>query len=166
MNPEPTTTNTDTENDTPDATLGHETASGDHSSTPGVDGVADDVSNNPNAEAKKWRLKYRAAETELATARETVTRLQRAAIEKQVTDRLAVPADLFDVGGYTVESLLHDNGDPDPAKVHAAMRELLLARPGLTARGYNIHQTHPNWGQGQSAHFRDSGSAWDSVIKG
>ncbi|WP_039808835.1 hypothetical protein [Nocardia otitidiscaviarum] len=162
---------TATDCDTLNAAVSHETATTDHPVAPDTpEGTAENVGENPkgenpNAEAAKWRRKLRNAETALATAHERIARYQRAAIEQAASTTLSVPSDLFDVGGVELTDLLDDNGDPDPDKVRAAVRELVALRPRLSK--YAAGQTHPNWGQGQTGGTRGTGKGhWGTLLKG
>ncbi|MFI0191396.1 hypothetical protein ACH4PW_28095 [Streptomyces sp. NPDC017082] len=86
---------------------------------------------NPNAEAAKYRRKLREAETQLEAANTRIEALLRHDIEQRVSDRLAVPADLFDLGKATVADLLNEDGEVLDEAITAAVEALLEKRPGL-----------------------------------
>ena len=67
----------------------------------------------------------------VAALTERVSAMQRKEVERLAENRLAVPSDLFDVGGVLLADLLDDAGDVDQGKVTAAVGELLSTRPGL-----------------------------------
>ncbi|MGX1762946.1 hypothetical protein ACWIGW_45980 [Nocardia brasiliensis] len=172
-----TDTTTPTDSNPLDATQNGENPSVDHGATHAdADGRAEYsgdatemelAADSPNAEAAKWRRKLRDTETELATARERITRYQRTEIERLAAEHLAVPADLFDIGKADLPALLDDNGDPDPVKVRAAVDELVNARPGLHKNGRpNPVARHANYGQGFTGQTRGNRSGWNEMIKG
>lgn len=84
-----------------------------------------------NAEAARYRTQLRAAEAERDTLAARVDALHRSAVERLVADRLAAPADLFDVGQADLADLLDDDGNLDAAAVDQHVADLLATRPGL-----------------------------------
>lgn len=119
-------------------------------------------SENGNAEAAKYRRRLRDTETERDTLAERVQRMQRTDVERHVGDRLAVAADLFDVGSVNLDDLLDQDGNVDPGLVDTAVYGLLEARPGLgkTARlpkGPTVTGHHSG---GATA-----GTAWSDVLQ-
>ncbi|MET8181964.1 hypothetical protein [Streptomyces sp. NPDC005336] len=86
---------------------------------------------SPNAEAAKYRRKLRDAETQLEAANTRIETLLRRDIEQRVSDRLAVPADLFDLGKATVADLLNEDGVIMDDAIAAAVEALIEKRPGL-----------------------------------
>ncbi|MFE2261394.1 hypothetical protein [Streptomyces griseosporeus] len=90
--------------------------------------------NPANREAAKYRRQLRETEAKLSAAEERVNRLLRKAIEDQVSSKLAVPADLFDVGKVELSDLLDADGYPDSETIDAAADALLKQRPHLSAR--------------------------------
>ncbi|CAM4518719.1 hypothetical protein NONI108955_41095 [Nocardia ninae] len=173
MNTDDTNMTSPADSGPPDATQSDENRSADHAATPAdAAGRADQVNDtadmvgSPNAEAAKYRRRLRDTETELTAARERIARYQRAEIERIAAGHLAVPADLFDIGKTDVSALLDNNDDPDQAKVHAAVQELLSTRPGLSknARVPSVAR-HANYGQGYSGETARSGSNWSGLLK-
>ncbi|MFC9997031.1 hypothetical protein [Nocardia sp. NPDC127526] len=156
-----------TDSDALNALQSHEDGSANHPPTPTDDSDADsNASDNPNAEAAKWRRKLRTTEAELATVREQLGRYQRAAIELVAAKYLEVPADLFDIGLVDMAALLDENGDLDATKIHNAAEELLAKRPRLATVARRTGVRHPNWGQGQTGEVRRSGGSWNKLISG
>ncbi|MET8474344.1 hypothetical protein ABZY90_11225 [Streptomyces sp. NPDC006422] len=86
---------------------------------------------SPNAEDAKYRKKLRAAESALEAAQERINELLRREIELLASESLAVGADLFEIGGAAIESLVDDKGNVSPSKVKSAAEALLKKRPGL-----------------------------------
>ncbi|MFH9432337.1 hypothetical protein [Streptomyces sp. NPDC017230] len=86
-----------------------------------------------NAEAAKFRRKLRDAESALEAAETRVNALLRKEIEAYAAKKLAVGADIFDIGKVDVPDLLFPNGDVDTETIDAAIEALLLQRPGLAS---------------------------------
>lgn len=109
---------------------------------------------NPNAEAKKYRLRLRETEAELTEAREQVTanaetieRLQRTLIERAAAEQLTDPADLWRYAeDTTTADLLAEDGTPDPEKVTAAVTAVVAER-GYLAK---TRTPRPDLSQGAS----------------
>ncbi|MBZ6088981.1 hypothetical protein KVH02_11680 [Streptomyces olivaceus] len=93
-----------------------------------------------NAEAAKYRTKLREAEASLEAANARITAMQRREVAELAGKSLAVGADLFEIGGAELDSLLNDDGDVMPDAVQAAAEVLLAKRPGLA-------NTHRPWGE-------------------
>ncbi|MFI5567281.1 hypothetical protein ACIA6T_07925 [Streptomyces sp. NPDC051740] len=91
----------------------------------------DNEAASPNAEAAKYRRKLRDAEAKLETANTRIETLLRRDIEQRVSDRLAVPADLFEIGKRSVSDLLTEDGEVADDAITAAVESLLENRPGL-----------------------------------
>ncbi|MBX6361948.1 MAG: hypothetical protein IRZ03_17960 [Acidobacterium ailaaui] len=103
------------------------------SNTP-AEGDAPSEGNPANREAAKYRRQLRDTEAKLSAAEERVNRLLRKAIEDHVSSKLAVPADLFEVGKVELSDLLDADGYPDSETIDAAADALLKQRPHLSAR--------------------------------
>lgn len=88
-----------------------------------------------NAEAAKYRMRAREAETAAQHLQERVERLQRAEVLRIAGETLTDPTDLFEVGKAELSSLLTDDGELDSEKVSSAIASLAEARPQLT-KGY------------------------------
>jgi len=82
-------------------------------------------------EAARYRRQLRETETARDDLSARLTAFQRRDVERVAADRLAVPADLFDLGGTQLADLLDEDGYPDAVKVGAAVDALLKTRPGL-----------------------------------
>src|ERR1022692_4440045 len=82
--------------------------------------------------------------TERDQLRDRVTAYHRRMAEAMVATALAVPKDLWDVGGITVDELLTD-GEVNAEKVATRVKWLLAARPGLAVPA---HRTPPLPGPG------------------
>ncbi|WP_143074790.1 hypothetical protein [Streptomyces mangrovisoli] len=87
--------------------------------------------NSTNREAAKYRTKLREAEGKLEAAEARVTALLHREIEAHAAKVLAVGADLFDIGGASVDDLTDPEGNVMPDAVNAAAEALLAKRPGL-----------------------------------
>jgi len=114
-------------------------------------------------EAAKYRTRLRAAEADLATARAALERVQRAAVQQMVASRLAVPADLFDIAGVDLATLLDQDGIPDADAVADAVATALRDRPGLARR---THATEALVGARRPPSGTPSGTTWQQVIRG
>lgn len=84
-----------------------------------------------NAEAAKYRVRAREAETALAAAQARIEAMQTREVERLAGKHLAQPADLFALSGKTLADLLDDNGDVDAERVAEVAAAVLAARPGL-----------------------------------
>jgi hypothetical protein len=107
------------------------------SAQPPADGqpAEDDAAKNARMRREDGRFTSLSAElrtvsTERDQLREQVTALHRREAERIAGTSLAVPSDLFDLGGAQLDDLVAD-GAVDPDKVKARVDELLQARPGL-----------------------------------
>jgi len=94
---------------------------------------AEQSSTDPNAEAKNWRLKYRAANTELTIANARISELNRMRAEEVLRKRLADPADAWTFGG-DLNAMLNDVGMVDDDAVLAFAEDLCAAKPYLAAK--------------------------------
>ena len=95
------------------------------------DAVADDTT--ANAEAKNWRLKYRAANTELTIANARISELNRMRAEEVLSRKLADPSDAWTFGG-DLNTMLNDHGLVDDDRVRAFAEDLCAAKPYLAAK--------------------------------
>lgn len=96
-----------------------------------------------NREAANYRTKLRAAEAERDALAATVEGYRRAEVEALVGDKLLSAPDLWTTG-VKVGDLLTEDGRPDPAKVLAAVKQVLAERPHWSGR------KSPDTGQGRS----------------
>jgi hypothetical protein len=113
-------------------------------------GDADDSAgkNSGNSEAAKYRRQLRDTEAERDALTAKVEAYQRAEVER-LAGELAMPGDLFTLGGMTVSDLLDENGEVDPETVAAKVAELLESRPGLSANArIPAGPIYRNFGQG------------------
>jgi polyhydroxyalkanoate synthesis regulator phasin len=83
------------------------------------------------ARFEKLTGELKTATTERDQLRERVNAYHRRSAEA-MAGKLAVPKDLWDVGGVTVDELLTD-GEMDKEKVQRRVDKLIEARPGLAA---------------------------------
>lgn len=86
-----------------------------------------------NAEARNWRLKYRAADTELAVANARITELNRLQAEDILARKLADVSDAW-INGADLADMLNDDGLVDKDAVLAFAEELVSRKPHLAAR--------------------------------
>ncbi|MGY0491085.1 hypothetical protein [Streptomyces sp. WG-D5] len=101
-------------------------------SEPVTEGQSSPAENSgANREAAKYRTKLREAEAKLEAAESRVTALLRKEIEAHASKRLAVGADLFDLGGASVDDLTDPEMNVSTDAVDAAVAALLAKRPGL-----------------------------------
>lgn len=118
------------------------------------------------AEAAKWRVAARQAETHLAIAEARIAELRTAEVEQVVTDsrKLADAKDLWLSPGLTLDALLGDDGNIDKQLVNEAVDELLAAKPhwrnpiGAPSSAVNGNGTIPSPGQALPS--------WMDVIRG
>ncbi|WP_406348227.1 hypothetical protein OHA44_17095 [Streptomyces sp. NBC_00144] len=92
---------------------------------------ADAEPTSPNAEAAKWRTKFRDAESRIATAEARVSALLRTQVEAMVADRIAVPADLWDIANVALADVCDEDGSISTDAVSDAVKAALEERPGL-----------------------------------
>ncbi|MET8693190.1 hypothetical protein ABZV65_11685 [Streptomyces bauhiniae] len=133
----------------------------DESTNVNSDDTPENEGANPNSEAAKYRRKLREAETQLEAASTRIEALLRRDIEQRVSDRLAVPADLFDLGKATVADLLNEDGDVMEDAITAAVEALIEKRPGLAKP--------KGWGDvGGSRHavISDPAPTWTAALRG
>ena len=119
---------------------------------------------NANTEAAKYRRRLRDTETQLTTTTERLTTYQRRAAELAITDVLATPADLFDVGNAEVADYLDDNGDLRTDELTAAATALVDQRPQL---GKNYTPPWPStsdYGQGVRTQSTDVAASWAKAL--
>lgn len=83
---------------------------------------------NGNSEAAKYRRQLRDSQAETEALRDRVTTWERRHAEQAAAAKLADPADLW-AAGVTLDDLRGDDGDLDPAKIDAALDEVLAAHP-------------------------------------
>ncbi|UJL26838.1 MULTISPECIES: hypothetical protein [Mycolicibacterium] len=128
--------------------------------TPSEDGPQDDsqpgAGKSPGAEAAKYRVRAREAETALAAAQTRIEAMQRAEVERLASAGLSHPADLFSLSGNGLADYLGEDGNVDPIKVAADVEAILQERPGLKVRDLPVDtsQGHgstpgrkaPHWG--------------------
>lgn len=127
-----------------------------------AEGGPDTQPEGGNAEAARYRTRLRAAEGERDLLSQRVERMQRREAERLAGERLAAPADLFDVGGTALADLLTDDGDVDADRVTEAVQALLDARPGLHK---DSKPAWPDMGAGQRE-TSAPGKTWGSVLRG
>ncbi|MFF7552509.1 hypothetical protein ACFZA9_06405 [Streptomyces olivaceus] len=84
-----------------------------------------------NREAAKWRTKLRETEASLEAANTRIQSMQRREVAQLAGKSLAVGADIFEIGGAELSTLLNDDGEVMPDAVQAAAEALLAKRPGL-----------------------------------
>lgn len=115
---------------------------------------------------KGLRARAQQAEAERDTALALVDALRRAEIARLAADTLAVPSDLFTLGGVDVADLVDDDGHVDPEKVSEAVTALLETRPGLAVAELRKPPTgYQNSGQGQTPRWESESSAtWGKLL--
>lgn len=84
----------------------------------------------PNREAR-YRVERNEARAERDALAKRVDQLLTREAERLAAKDLSNPADLLTLGGVTIKDLLDDDGEVDPEKVDAVVREILGTRPGL-----------------------------------
>lgn len=92
-----------------------------------------DTGNDANSEARSWRLKLRAAETNLAVANARIAEQNRLHAERVLSYRLADPSDAW-ANGADLASMLNDDGLIDEDAVLAYADSLLQAKPHYAAK--------------------------------
>lgn len=88
---------------------------------------------NPNAEAKQWRLKFRAADTRAQIAEARVEAQNRRHAEQVLAKRLADPTDAW-ANGLDLDSVLDDSGLVDDEALLAYADELVDRKPHYAAK--------------------------------
>ncbi len=111
-------------------------------------------------EAAKYRTRLRSTEAERDALAARVARLQTAEVHRLARVRMADPDDLT-VHGVQVAGLLDDDGEVDPAKVEAAVGDLLDRRPRL-AKDYEPEVE--GFDGGARTTVRRSGASWSGVL--
>ena len=119
-------------------------------------GSEDHTGSKLHQEAARYRTQLRATEADLASAQERINQMQQREAERVAASDLANPADLFTLGGVTVEDLLNEDGEIDAERVAEIVAEVLGTRPGLKklsqvidptqGLGGTPKQTLPQWG--------------------
>lgn len=125
-----------------------------------------------NAEAAKWRVAAREAQTERDELRAKLDSFLRADAERIAAEFLAVPGDLFDVVGATLDDLLDDDGRVSAEKVKELADAAVKARPGLAAPGmtpglfglYGTDSLHA--AQGATGAFAKPTPSWATALRG
>jgi hypothetical protein len=118
-------------------------------------GAEDD---SPNAEAAKWRTRFREAEAAIAERDNVIASYRRAECERTLADLLDVPGDLFDVGGAEVADFYSDSGELNDAELRAAAGALIEERPRLGKPKFTR-----SWGQVSGVPPAE-GPSWSNVI--
>jgi hypothetical protein len=95
----------------------------------------DDIGAKPPAEvtettemAEPRKSREAKQRIELRETRARLERLQKTEVERMATGKLADPSDVW-LDGLTVDAVLDDEGDVDPARVDQAIKELIEKRP-------------------------------------
>ncbi|MCB0933297.1 MAG: hypothetical protein KDB71_15535 [Mycobacterium sp.] len=99
-----------------------------------------------NREAK-YRVERNSARQERDELIARIEQLHQREAERIASRGLAEPADLFSVGGVTVSDLMSD-GEVDPSKVDAVVRNLVGSRPGLAKHSPAVDPTQGLHGGG------------------
>jgi hypothetical protein len=117
----------------------------------------------PNSEAARWRVRLRETEVERDALAERITGYQRRDAETVVADMLAVPADLWEIGGADLAACLNDDGTPNEDAIRSAAAAVIEQRPGLAK---NPGAGGPSrWGQGGNGRRPASSVGWGDVIR-
>lgn len=98
------------------------------------DESADDDSekgSKAHRDAARYRTQLRATEAERDALATRLEAMQRAEVTRLAGDRLAVGADVFDVGRAELAELLTEAGEVDTERVAAVAAALVEARPQL-----------------------------------
>lgn len=140
------------------------TAASTAESSPSVEDAVEDDGKGGNAEAARYRRQLRETQGERDALAGRVERLQHADVSRIVSDRLAVPADLF-AFGLTLADVLGDDGEVDPGLVETAVCGLLASRPGL-AKGMVPARAPASFGQGTRTSVAASSRSWANVLRG
>jgi len=86
---------------------------------------------NPNAEAARYRVRAREAETALAAAQARIEQLHRLDIERIAGESLSMPVDFWLSNNQTSDYVDPDTGLVDADRVREDAKILLTERPGL-----------------------------------
>jgi len=119
-----------------------------------------------NAEAAERRRELRAVQAERDALREHVASLQRAEVERLAGDTLAVPSDLWAVGGVDLADLLGPDGQLDPDAASAAIAALVITRPGLQKGAEVPAHLRAGFGYGYSGVRPGASADWGKVLRG
>lgn len=95
--------------------------------------AADSGMAEANAEAKSWRLKYRAADTRAQVAEARVEQQNRRHVERVLATRLADPTDAW-ANGLDLDAVLDGDGLVDDEAVLTYAEELIAAKPHYAAK--------------------------------
>lgn len=98
-----------------------------------------------NAEAAKYGVRAREAETALAEAKSRIDTLLQREVERIASKGLSVASDVFTLSGLTLADFLDDSGDIDYDRVTETVNDLLGTRPGLKKLARAVD---PSQGQG------------------
>lgn len=115
-------------------------------------------------EAAKYRRRLRESEGQLAATRDQLAGYQRREVERLASARLAVPGDVFSVGGAALPDFLDDDGMVNAEAVEQSVAALLASRPGLA-----IGSTRwPDMGGGDRgpAMAQPRPASWGAVVRG
>ncbi|KXO91509.1 Uncharacterised protein (plasmid) [Tsukamurella tyrosinosolvens] len=96
-----------------------------------ADDEADELESNREAQL---RVRLREVDASIEAARSIAADAARSVVAAFAAPYLAIPDDLFGVGGYVAEDLLREDGTVDFAAMHDALRSLLGERPGLAGK--------------------------------
>lgn len=119
----------------------------------------------PGREAAKYRRRLREVEAEREQLGERLAAYQRAAVEQLAGERLAVAADIFDVGRVHLADLVNEDGQVNADAVTAAVGELLASRPGL-GKQRQVPVGFPSSGQGATNAAPSGRVDWGDVLRG
>ena len=129
---------------------------------PGADSTTDAPEGaNPNAEAARYRVRAREAETALATAQARIEQLTRLDIERIAGESLSMPVDFWLSGNDASSYINEDTGLVDVERVREDAKILVSERPGLAkySPAYDPTQGSGNVTPGKS------GPTWDTLLK-
>ena len=118
---------------------------------------------SPNAEAARWRVQCREAESARDALTERLTGYQRREAEAAVADLLDEPADLFTIGLADLAEFYDDDGTLKADELRAAAGALCEQRPKLAKAPGPRHQ---NFGQYSPPPVMAPKVGWDQVLKG
>jgi hypothetical protein len=131
--PDPSAADPAATGDHPDLSTTSPSATGEQDSSTrssSEDDLVEDEGKGGNAEAARYRRQLRDTQGERDALAGRVERLQHAEVSRIVSDRLAVPGDVF-AFGLSLGDVLDDDGDVEPGLVETAVFGLLASRPGL-----------------------------------
>lgn len=157
--PDPATPTGDTVEDTTTPAAEPEA----EATTDDTDGVEPEQ-DSPNSEAAKRRRQLRETQTELATVRDQLATYQRRHAELIISDVIATPADLFDVGHADLADYLDDNGDILTDELRTAAETLVTQRPQLGASYTPPWPAGADYGQGVRSQSAPSSATWSTVL--